>query len=427
MRRRSAPGAPGTRRRALPALALAALLVLAGCTLPGGSADDDLTASVDWVAGNSTVLGNHHSVGVGRLGPNATGPEGVVVAVPLGGRGGGADCRLLALNGSGEERWTVPVPPEHCTIHAVADPVVADFLGGPAPEVVVSTTEAETVAYAARTGQRRFAVSLTDYGYTRPVVANLTGDAAPELVTQDVRGELYVVRPSGVVWRRSLDAYTFADPAVADFDADGAPELVVGVADGRVVAFTGDGDREWNRSVGAGVAWATHADVDGDPAVEFLLTTVDGTTLALDGATGETEWRFAGAGDLAAVGPAVDGDGDGDVEVHVTGSDARVRALNGSTGAVEWTSDPLSEPPLRSVPPAVAGDVDGDGRPAVVATTGDGVVAVLGAEGEVRARFAREDDVSLYTAATTADIDGDGRDEVLVPYGDGRVHALSFD
>jgi hypothetical protein len=52
---------------------------------------------------------------------------------------------------------------------------------------------------------------------------------------------------------------------------------------------------------------------------------------------------------------------------------------------------------------------------------------VLGAEGEVRARFAREDDVSLYTAATTADIDGDGRDEVLVPYGDGRVHALSFD
>jgi outer membrane protein assembly factor BamB len=406
MRRRSAPGAPGTRRRALPALALATLLVLAGCTLPGGSADDDLTASVDWVAGNSTVLGNHHSVGVGRLGPNATGPEGVVVAVPLGGRGGGADCRLLALNGSGEERWTVPVPPEHCTIHAVADPVVADFVGGPAPEVVVSTTEAETVAYAARTGQRRFAVSLTDYGYTRPVVADLTGDAAPELVTQDVRGELYVVRPSGVVWRRSLDAYTFADPAVADFDADGAPELVAGVAD---------------------VAWATHADVDGDPAVEFLLTTVDGTTLALDGATGEPEWRFDGAGDLAAVGPAVDGDGDGDVEVHVTGSDARVRALNGSTGAVEWTSDPLSEAPLRSVPPAVAGDVDGDGRPAVVATTGDGVVAVLGAEGEVRARFAREDDVSLYTAATTADIDGDGRDEVLVPYGDGRVHALSFD
>jgi outer membrane protein assembly factor BamB len=191
--------------------------------------------------------------------------------------------------------------------------------------------------------------------------------------------------------------------------------------------FGGDGTREWNRSVGAAVAWAEAADVDADPAVEFLLTTTDARTLALDGATGETEWRFADAGDLAAVGPAIDGDGDGTVEVHVTGSDGRVRALNGSTGAVEWASEPLSEPPLRSVPPAAAGDVDGDGDEEVVATTGDGVVAVLADDGTVRATFAREGEYSLYTPATTADIDGDGRDEVLVPYGDGRVHALSFD
>lgn len=412
--------------RVLPALALAGLLVLAGCTLPGGGADGDLSGSVDWTAGDSEILGNHHSPGVGRL-PGTGAPEDVVVAHPLGGREGTVGCRLLTVNGSGGERWEAPVPPEDCTIHAVADPTVADFLGGPAPEVIVSTTEAETVAYDARTGERRFAVSLTDYGYVTPVVANLTGDDAPELVTMDARGELFVVQPDGVVWRRSLDAYVFADPAVADFDADGAPELAVALGDGRVISYTGDGVREWNTSLGDAIVWATAADIDADPAVEFLVTTADGATVALDGATGETEWRHDDTAGLAAVGPAFDEDDDGIVEVYVTGEDARVRALNGTDGAVEWTSEPLSEPPLRSVPPAVAGDVDGDGTDEIVAVTGDGVVGVLAGDGTVRATFDRGGDRALYTPAVTADLDGDGREEVLVPYGDGRLHAVSFD
>lgn len=427
---------PGSGLDALSTLALAALLVLAGCTLPaglggdGGGDGDDLEASVDWVAGDSEILGNHHSPGVGRL-PGTEGLDGTVVAHPLGGRGDREGCRLLALNGSGGERWAAPVPPEHCTIHAVADPAVADFVGDATPEVIVSTTESETVAYDARTGERRFAVSLTDYGYTRPVVADLAGDAAPELVTQDARGELFVVRPDGVVWRRSLDAYTFVDPVVADVDADGRTELVVGLGDGRVVAFAGGGTREWTRSLGTGtgdaVVWATAADVDDDPAVEFIATTAEGATVALDGATGETEWRFADAGSPAAVGPALDGDDDGAVEVYVTGSDARVRALNGSTGAVEWTSDRLSGASLRSVPSAVAADVDGDGSPELVAATGDGTVGVLAGDGTVRATFDRGGDRALYTPPVAADVDDDGREEVLVPYGDGRLHAVSFD
>jgi outer membrane protein assembly factor BamB len=113
--------------------------------------------------------------------------------------------------------------------------------------------------------------------------------------------------------------------------------------------------------------------------------------------------------------------------VYVTGSDARVRALNGSTGTVEWTSDRLSEASLRSVPPAVAADVDGDGSPEVVAATGDGVVGVLAGDGTVRATFDRGGDRALYTPPVAADLDDDGRDEVLVPYGDGRLHAVSFD
>lgn len=425
-----APGVtvPASGRRAAALLALAALLVLAGCGLgpSGGEPTDALNTSVDWTAGESSIGGNHHSAAVGRL-PGTDGRDGAVVAVPLGGTGGGSGCRLLVLDGHGAERWTESIRPGACTIHAVADPVVADFLGGPAPEVIAASTEAETVAYDARNGERRFAVSLTDYGYTTPVVANLTGDARPELVTQDVQGELYVVRPRGLVWRASLDAYTFADPRVADFDADGDPELLVGTGDGEVIAFAGDGRRQWNVTVPDSVVWASAGDIDDDPAREFIVTTARGLTVALDGRTGAEEWRYGVEGDLAAVGPVLDGDGDDAPEVYVTGEDARVRALAGGSGTVEWTSDPLSDGPLRSVPPAVGADVNGDGTSEIVATTGDGVVAVIGGDGTVRASYQPEGDRVFYTPATTGDLDGDGRAEVLAVYGDGEVVALSFD
>lgn len=416
-------------------LALVALLVLAGC-LGGPAADpsatEDLTLTEQWRAGDSSVAGNHHAAAAGRVAGEA------VVAVPIGGRSGQTGCRLLVLDGTGAERWTEPIPEDACTIHAVADVTLADFVGDDAPEIVAASTEAEVVAYDALTGEAEFRYPLSNYGYSKPVVADATGDGAAELVVTDIDGTLAVVRPDGeTVWRRPLDAYSWAPPAVADFGTDGRPETVVGLGNGSVVAFTRRGQPAWVTAVGGSVTWAAHGDVDDDPAREYLAATRDGDVVSLDGRDGAVEWTRS-LGDLAAVGDPVDGDGDGVVEVYATNRTGTLFALDGRDGSVEW-SQSLTDAETQMTPPPVAGDVTGDGRVELVAVTNDGFVRVVDpATGQVRASAHR--DAALFTHATLADTDsversstgsaaqprnGDGRKEVYVVYGDGVAVALT--
>lgn len=384
----------------------------------GGSTDRALQER--WVGDTtSDVDGNHHAVAAGRV----DGRE--VVYAPISGRRGEQGCALVALDGSGEQRWRHEVPPRNCTIHAVADPALADADRDGTPEVIASTTEREVVARHPLTGDAELRQNLTDYGYTQPAVADATGDGRPELVVTDVSGTVFVVGPDGaVVWRRSLEAFSWATPAVADFDADGDPEVVVGLGDGRVVALDGAGRVEWNRTVNAAVTWMTTGQLDDDPTREVVVATTGGEVVAFDG-LGDREWA-ASLGRFAAV-KAV-GDGDGAVEVYATARDGKLRALDGSTGRVEWTTT-LTTADVQMTPPPALGDLDGDGRPELVAVTNDGLVSVVDpADGAVLATYER--DAPVWTHATLADTTGDGTGdgtaEIYVMYGDGRVVALAY-
>jgi hypothetical protein len=414
--------------------AVVALLVLAGC-LGGPSATQsasDVTLTEAWRAGDSSVAGNHHAAAAGRADGEA------VVAVPIGGRSGETGCRLLVLDGAGDERWTEPIAEDACTIHAVADVTLADFVGDDSPEVIAASTEAEVVAYDALSGESTFRYPLSNYGYSKPVVADATGDGTPELVVSDIDGTLAVVRQDGsTVWRRPLNAYSWAPPAVADFDADSRPETLVGLGNGSVVAFTRRGQVAWRTGLDSSVTWAGDGNVDDDPAREYLAATRGGDVVSLDGREGTVEWSRS-VGDLAAVGDPVDGDGDGVVEVYATNRTGTLFALDGRDGSVEWTRS-LTGAETQMTPPPVVGDVTGDGTPDVVAVTNDGGVHVVDpATGAVRGSYGR--DASLFTHATLADTDsversstgsaaqprnGDGRKEVYVVYGDGVAVALS--
>ena len=347
-------------------LAIVALLVLAGC-LGGGPttpAPADLSLTEEWRAGNSSVVGNHHAAAAGRAHGEA------VIAVPIGGRSGEVGCRLLVLDDAGEERWTEPIAKDACTIHAVADVTLVDFIGDATPEVIAASTEAEVVAYDALAGEPTFRYPLSNYGYSKPVVADATGDGTPELVVSDIDGTLAVVRQDGeTVWRRPLNAYSWAPPAVADFDADGRPETLVGLGNGSVV--------EWAQSIG----------------------------------------------EFAAVSDPVDADSDGVVKVYATNRTGTLFALDGRDGSIEWTR-PLTDVETQMTPPPVIGDVTGDGTLEIVAVTNDGGVHVVNpATGAVRGSYER--DARLFTHATLADTDSDGRNEVYVVYGDGVAVALS--
>lgn len=407
------------------ALALAALLVLAGCL----GAPSSGTLTEEWVSDTGTnVRGNHHAVAVGRVDGEA------VVVAPLGGHrdaghhGGDATahahagCALVALDGDGERRWRHAVPPANCTIHAVADPALADADADGRPEVLAASTTHRLVAYEPLSGDREFAHRLTDYGYTRPVVADVTGDDAPETLVVDVRGELFVLAANGTtLWRASFDAPAWTPPRVADFDDDGRPEVVLGLGDGRVVALGGSGEVEWTVDAGASVTWTAAGRLDGDAPREFVAATTDGGVVAVDG-RGHVEWR-RDLGELAAVRAVGDADADGTTEVYATARDGELRALAGPSGETEWTTE-LTDADVQMTPPPALGDVDGDGADEVVAITNDGVVRVVAPDGAVLATYRR--DVPVYTHVTLADTDADGREEVYAMYGDGRVVALTY-
>jgi hypothetical protein len=400
-------------------LAIVALLVLAGC-LGGGPttpAPADLSLTEEWRAGNSSVAGNHHAAAAGRAHGEA------VIAVPIGGRSGEVGCRLLVLDDAGEERWTEPIAKDACTIHAVADVTLVDFVGDATPEVIVASTEAEVVAYDALAGEPTFRYPLSNYGYSKPVVADATGDGTPELVVSDIDGTLAVVRQDGeTVWRRPLNAYSWAPPAVADFDADGRPETLVGLGNGSVVAFTRRGQVAWTTAVGGSVTWAGDGNIDADGNREYLAATTDGDVVSLDGHEGAIEWAQS-IGEFAAVSDPVDADSDGVVEVYATNRTGTLFALDGRDGSIEWTR-PLTDVETQMTPPPVIGDVTGDGTLEIVAVTNDGGVHVVNpATGAVRGSYER--DARLFTHATLADTDSDGRNEVYVVYGDGVAVALS--
>lgn len=422
--------------QSVPVIALALVLLVSGCAEPAAESGGQLHEL--WVSDTtSDIGGNHHAIAAGRIED-----EGMVY-IPIGGRAGQKGCALVAVNSSGVEQWRHEVPPGNCTIHAVADPTIADFDGDGTPEVLATTTERTVFAFHPLTGETTFRANLSAYGYTHPILADATGDGDPELVVSDVDGTLYVRRPSGeILWRRTLGSYTWAHPAVGDFDDDGTPEIVTALGNGSILAFDSDGSVLWRHDGLGPITWMTsrgghdhdvagqdghsdhHAD-GGDQGVtpDIVVATTTGDVVALDGETGHPIWD-RGFGELAAVRAYEDGDGDGAVEVYAVAKDATLRAVDGESGETEW-STPLTDRTVQMTPPPTIGDVDGDTSPEIVAVTNDGWVGIVDpTDGSILATYERRQ--SIYSPVTLADTDGDGAAEIYVMYGDGKAVALRY-
>jgi outer membrane protein assembly factor BamB len=413
---------------------LVAVVGATGLGVPGGGA----TETPLWTSDTARDIGgNHHApaVAAGR------------VYAPLSGPGTADGCQLVALHSTdGSVVWRAPV--DECTIHAVADPAVADANGDGTDEVLVATT-AEDLRVYDQNGTLLRRSPLADYGYTRPVVADLGGSAAPETVVVDVRGTVSVFDTDGERrWQYALADYVWARPVVADVDGDGGREVFVAQRDGTLTLLSpavGGGSETdeatptagvaWSTGVGddPGVSWVASGQADDDPALELWVATVDGGVYAVDGATGEVAWA-RDVGSLAAVGGFGDGDGDGEREVYVTDNSGTVRALDAATGEEAWATR-VTDGPVQMMPPPSLGDTDGDGDPDLVVPAHDGSVTALDpADGDVVARYERSVSAEasdagfdrLFGRATLGDVDGDGDADAVVVYADGTVVALDF-
>jgi outer membrane protein assembly factor BamB len=366
---------------------------------------------------------NHHAVGAG--------PAGQVVVAPVAESSSSEaamtdrSCALVGLApANGSVLWQAGVPAEDCFTHALTEPAIADIDGDGAMEAVVATTENALVVRDAATGAEEWRLPLTTYGYGRPTVADLVGGPAPEVVVSDIDGGVTVAHGDGsVAWRATLEStvlerpFVWEAPTVADVDADGDPEVFLGSHDGPAV-LSADGAVEWVRN-GSATHTAT-AQIDDDSALE-LVTAGSSVVRAYDGASGALQWERDVPG--ARLRAAGDADGDGTPELYVGRTDGRVVALDATTGETEWSTAVAGEDVMT--PPPVLGDLDGDGDQELVAVGNDGsVVALAPDSGAELAAYERS--VPIWTFATVADTDGDGDGEVLVRYGDGRVVALDY-
>lgn len=443
--------------RATLAVAVTTLVLLSGCFGFVGGPGTPGTLEEDWISDTERdIQGNHHAVAAARIDGKP------MVFAPVSGHANSEEtagdghqhshangCALLGLNGTtGAVRWTNPTTERACTIHAVADPVVADVDGDGDQEVVAATTEERVTITDPKTGFLQSTAKLSAYGFTRPLVDDfLAGEEAnasnksnassesgdsnkstrAEVAVVDVRGQVVVLRGSTEVWSHQLAGDVQAQPRAADLDDDPQRELVVGTIDGSVVALDpGEGVR-WNRTLeDASVTWLTVGQADADPRTEVVAATYEGEVVLLDD-DGSVRWS-RDVGKLAAVDAFTDGDGDGEAEVYATNKTGVVWTI-GPDGDVEWTRDVVGNKAgenYQMTPPPVVGDVTGDGSPELVIADNAGGVTVLDPRtGEVLATYSR--DVSVWTHPTVADLDDDGADEILVMYGDGRVVKLSYE
>lgn len=407
------------RTRVLLGLGLVLVLAVAGAlsvTLVPG----EPTLAETWATDPpAEASGNHHAPAVGTVDGRA------LVFAPVNGHGGSQACRLDALEAAtGEAVWHHQVPPTDCTVHAVADPTLAEWDGR--PSVFVATTEQAVFDLDPATGDVRARYELPSYGYAPPVVADLVPGGGDELLVVDARGTVQVIGSDGaVVWREHLGSGVSARPVVGDLAATGEPRVAVGTGAGRLVILAGNGTRlrEVEAPFDGAVTWLTAGQLDADPAVELVAATARGRVVVLDAATGAEQWHRS-FDDFAAVGAVGDADGDGRSEVYATAADGLVRGLEGDTGRTIWERE-VAVADVQMTPPPAFGDVTGDGVEELVVASNDGRVVVL--EPATGTRLATyERDGRVFVAPTLADVDGDRGLEVFVTFADGTVVRLDF-
>jgi hypothetical protein len=238
----------------------------------------------------------------------------------------------------------------------------------------------------------------------------------------------------------------FRDVEAGDLDGDGQPELVVATHDTGVVAVLRFGDGAWtsealDRSAATFVHEVELGDLDGDGRLEIYATPTAPNRLDRGVQPGRiVEYSPTAAGWTAVpvevfddrhakeiMVADVDGDGRPEllaaVETAAPAGDSglEVSIVRFDRTAAGWSSSRVADVPARGCRSLVAGDVDGDGRSEVVAGCGRSGLWLL-EPGDPPWRVPRLDPsaTAVETAVALADFDRDGVAEIYVAADDRR-------
>lgn len=275
-----------------------------------------------------------------------------------------------------------------------------------------------------------------------PAVADLNGDGRPEVIAGDARARVHAIRLDGTSLR-GWPATIPGEPALraiygatvaSDLDADGVPEVVVCQSAGRVCVFQADGsirtgwpvataEAEDPHNGGTLFARAAVGDLDGDGHGEIVAAGNNYRVHVWDGAGRMLPgWphKLDNRGRAGYAEPVLaDVTGDAMPEILI-GTDRgfsgppRLYVLDRNGREVRgWPVD-LPEPCNAGV---AVGDLDGDGKPEIVAATvgADCWVVALNHRGQRLPGFPLAlADMSVNTSPILADINGDARVDILL-------------
>lgn len=320
-------------------------------------------------------------------------------------------------------------------------PVAADITGDGSPEVLATSASGAVHAWRSDGSVLLGWPQVLGPGPQALALADLDRDGVLDIVavTWGGSGITAVDHATNVLpgWPRMLDR-PLGKPAVGDLDGDGAKEVVVPAADGSLVyVLQADGGTRagWPKVLSTAALTAPErypavpalADIDGDGKADIVAGSVDGKVIAWRGDGSVIPGWPRPTGGPRVSSPAIgDLDGDGRVEIVVGTSPVS------DNGAIvdtlhAWHADgtPVTGWPIRVTGSLVAGgfgfgapvlaDVDGDGRPDVVAT-GDATTLAhslhaFRASGQEVAGFPRPSPgpgAGPTDAPLVADLDGDG-------------------
>jgi subtilase family protein/VCBS repeat protein len=319
--------------------------------------------------------------------------------------------------------------------------------------------------------------------FAAPALGDIDGDGVRDIVVAAMDQHVYVWKGNGTlvpgwpVLARDLSeaepqgARIISSPALGDLDGDHSLDVVVGTNEvyqqsGRVYAFRSDGTRlpgwpvtvpalspEVLPLVGEGVpAAAALADVDGDGRLEVAIAAVTGPGFLFraDGSRFVTLASLAaqfGEASSATDGPTLfalasgafgDLDGDGRLEYTAGTSGARyglslavpglrvpfehhLSAWHAGNGAFVSAFPRVVEDAQFFVNPAIA-DLNGDGRPEVIAGTGGYLVHAIDRLGREPAGWPKFTGGWLIASAAVGDLDGNGLLEVVVNTREGNLY-----
>lgn len=298
-------------------------------------------------------------------------------------------------------------------------PVVVDLDGDGTAEVI--TAAYESLIAVDGSGAERWRFDARGRYSTCPAVLEREGQP-PLIYVGDNQGQFTCLDGAGtVVWQKDIGSVFGASPALADLNHDGSIELIQPDQAGVVVCLDAlTGAAIWSSALGSGCSSPAVGDLDGDGAAEIILSTVSGNVVALD-ASGKTRWSFTAGKNTplwALASPILFADAQGQTRIAAASNDGQVFCLD-HTGVVVWS---------RTTRGGVAStlsvaDFDADGRADLFAVTQLGVVYRFDEAGRVL--WDIDTQGRSLASGAIVDLDGDGALDYLLCTQQGNLLAFN--